>query len=142
MARASTPRSCCGGGRARGDGPVPGGCSGDSGGGLVVGGDSPASPASSARPVAATGRYPTVFVRVAEPGIDAFVSDPDPVPRPAVRERPGISGRAVPAASCAGRPGRGRAARAWSSRSSAAAVLGGAADAAHAVVLSTRVATA
>jgi len=79
-------------------------------------------------------------VRVAEPGIDAFVSDPDPVPRPAVRERPGISGRAVPGGVVRCRPGR------WSGRPrleltiERAAVLGGAADAAHAVVLSTRVA--
>jgi hypothetical protein len=123
------------GGRAGGDGAVPGGCSGDSGGGLVDRGRLVGVASFVGPPGCGDRRFPTVFVRVAEPGIDAFVSDPDPVPRPAVRERPSVTGRAVPGGVVRCDPGRWSGHPRLESTIERASVLG---DAADAVKLSTR----
>src|SRR4051812_6105958 len=73
-------------GRVHADGRATGGCNGDSGGGLVHGGRLLGIASFVGPKRCGDRRFPTVFTRIGAPAINAFLRQPEPLPRPVVLE--------------------------------------------------------
>src|SRR4051794_3864803 len=81
-------------GRVHADGRTTGGCNGDSGGALIHAGRLLGIASFVGPGRCGDRRFPTVFTRVGAPAINAFLRQPDPLPRPVIHEAPALAGDA------------------------------------------------
>jgi len=93
-------------GRRNADGTATGGCNGDSGSALVRRGRLVGIASFTGPRSCGDRRYPTVFVRVGDPGVNAFLRQRDPPPRPASLAAASVAGAATAGGAVRCRPGR------------------------------------